>query len=76
MVTLQSYAIFLKKCHLCLQIAQAACTFALKTKRNTIMNNENVISSLSAMFPSEISYVTFLEMMNDMELELLDIRMS
>lgn len=40
------------------------------------MNTENVFPNLSAMFPSEMSYNIFVEMANEMELELLDMNLA
>ena len=37
------------------------------------MNTESSISSLSAMFASESSYKTLIDMINEMDLELMDI---
>ena len=39
------------------------------------MNTDINISAISAMFPSESSYMTFMDMVNDMELELTDINL-
>ena len=40
------------------------------------MNTEINLSNISAMFPSESSYMTFVDMINDMDLELMDITLS
>lgn len=40
------------------------------------MNTDNMFAALSAMFPSEVSYMTFVEMANEMELELMDMNVA
>lgn len=40
------------------------------------MNSSTSISDLSAMFASESSYKTLVDMINDLDLELMDISMS
>jgi hypothetical protein len=40
------------------------------------MNAETTFSSLSAMFTSDASYKTLVDMINDMDLELMDITLS
>lgn len=40
------------------------------------MNTETTLSSLSAIFASEASYKTLMDMINDMDLELMDISLS
>ncbi len=37
------------------------------------MNTDINISAISTMFPSETSYTTFMDMVKDMDLELMDI---
>lgn len=38
------------------------------------MNTENTLSFISSMISSEASYMTLVDMINDMELELMDCR--
>lgn len=40
-----------------------------------IMNTDNAISVLSSMFSSEDSFLTLMDMINDMDLELRDINL-
>ena len=40
------------------------------------MNTENTLSFISSMISSETSYMTLVDMINDMELELMDCRMA
>lgn len=40
------------------------------------MNTETSISSLSAMFASEASYKTLVDMISDMDLELMDVTLA
>ncbi len=40
------------------------------------MNAENSLSSLSAMFTSDASYKTLVDMINDLDLELMDITVA
>lgn len=40
------------------------------------MNTENTLSFISSMISSEASYMTLVDMINDMELELMDCRMA
>ena len=60
--------------------AQWASIFAStkqKTLKNTgIMNTDNTLSIISSMLVSETSYMTLVEMINDMDLELMDISLS
>ena len=40
------------------------------------MNTDNTLSNICSMFSSEASYRTLVEMINDMDLELMDIRIA
>ena len=40
------------------------------------MNTNITLSNLSSMFPSEDSYRTLLDMVNEMDLELMDVSLS
>ena len=44
-------------------------------KTQMIMNTDNAISVLSSMFSSEDSFLTLMDMINDMDLELRDINL-
>lgn len=47
-----------------------------KPIKNKNMNTDLILNDISAMFPSETSYRTFVDMFNDMDLELTDISLS
>ena len=40
------------------------------------MNTDNAISCLSALFQSEVSYATLVEMISELDLELMDISLA
>ncbi len=40
------------------------------------MNTDNTLSIISSMLVSETSYMTLVEMINDMDLELMDVCMA
>ena len=41
-----------------------------------VMNTDNTFDCINAMFSSELSYMTLVEMINEMDLEVTDIRIS
>ena len=45
-------------------------------KKNKDMNTDINISAIGAMFPSESSYMTFMDIVKDMDLELTDISLA
>lgn len=46
------------------------------TQNTDIMNTDNTLSIISSMLASETSYMTLVEMINDMDLELMDVCMA
>ena len=65
---------------MCYTLAQAPAIFASENKiinlNVKIMNTETTLANISAMFTSEASYRTLVDMINDMELELMDVRLA
>ena len=65
---------------MCYTLAQAPVIFASENKiinlNVKIMNTETTLANISAMFTSEASYRTLVDMINDMELELMDVRLA
>lgn len=65
---------------MCYTLAQAPGIFASENKiinlNVKIMNTETTLANISAMFTSEASYRTLVDMINDMELELMDVRLA
>ena len=61
-------------------MAHSLCTFASskrkELKNHRVMNTDNAISSLSALFQSEASYATLVEMISELDLELMDISLA
>ena len=65
---------------MCYTLAQAPVIFASENKiinlNVMVMNTETTLANISAMFTSEASYRTLVDMINDMELELMDVRLA
>ena len=61
---------------MCYKMAQAGNTFASVNKTTIAMNTNITLSNISSMFSSEESYMTLVDMINEMDLELMDISLS
>jgi MinD-like ATPase involved in chromosome partitioning or flagellar assembly len=57
-------------------MAQAGVTFANVNQMIAAMNTNITLSNISSMFSSEESYMTLVDMINEMDLELMDISLS
>lgn len=57
-------------------MAQVDNTFANVNQMITAMNTNITLSNISSMFSSEESYMTLVDMINEMDLELMDISLS
>ena len=57
-------------------MAQAGGTFANVNQKIIAMNTNITLSNISSMFSSEESYMTLVDMINEMDLELMDISLS
>ena len=57
-------------------MAQAGNTFANVNQTTVAMNTNITLSNISSMFSSEESYMTLVDMINEMDLELMDISLS
>lgn len=57
-------------------MAQVGNTFANVNQMITAMNTNITLSNISSMFSSEESYMTLVDMINEMDLELMDISLS
>lgn len=59
-------------------LAQAVSTFAITNKdkplNSKVMNTDNTFDCINAMFSTESSYMTLVDMINEMDLEVTDIR--
>ena len=57
-------------------MAQAGNTFATVNQTIIAMNTNITLSNISSMFSSEESFMTLVDMINEMDLELMDISLS
>ena len=57
-------------------MAQAGNTFANVNQTTVAMNTNITLSNISSMFSSEESFMTLVDMINEMDLELMDISLS
>ena len=57
-------------------MAQAGNIFATVNQITIAMNTNITLSNISSMFSSEESYMTLVDMINEMDLELMDISLS
>ena len=57
-------------------MAQVGNTFATVNQITIAMNTNITLSNISSMFSSEESYMTLVDMINEMDLELMDISLS
>jgi MinD-like ATPase involved in chromosome partitioning or flagellar assembly len=57
-------------------MAQVGNTFANVNQKIIAMNTNITLSNISSMFSSEESYMTLVDMINEMDLELMDISLS
>ena len=61
---------------LCYKMAQEGNTFATANQKTIAMNTNITLSNISSMFSSEESFMTLVDMINEMDLELMDISLS
>lgn len=61
---------------MCYGMAQVGDTFADVNQKIIAMNTNITLSNISSMFSSEESYMTLVDMINEMDLELMDISLS
>lgn len=57
-------------------MAQESNTFATVNQTTIAMNTNITLSNISSMFSSEESFMTLVDMINEMDLELMDISLS
>lgn len=57
-------------------MAQEGNTFATVNQTIIAMNTNITLSNISSMFSSEESFMTLVDMINEMDLELMDISLS
>ena len=57
-------------------MAQGGNTFATVNQTIIAMNTNITLSNISSMFSSEESFMTLVDMINEMDLELMDISLS
>ena len=57
-------------------MAQEGNTFATVNQKTIAMNTDITLSNISSMFSSEESFMTLVDMINEMDLELMDISLS